>query len=94
MAEREGAPPQRSDLYSWAMNQARVAEQRGRIGRRLRRNPGLQERLEEALDEAYEDARFEAATETDLPLSVSPETRMFDFAEIMARPVVRSGDET
>src|SRR5271166_5599809 len=70
-----------------------VREQRRRVARQLRKNPGLKSRLDEALLEAYEDARDEASTETGMPTHAFPPTRPFDFSEIMERPVVWPGDE-
>jgi hypothetical protein len=75
---------------SWT---ASVREQRRRVLRQLRKNPGLKSRLDEALGEAYEDARDEASAETGLPVSVFPASRPFEYAEIMERSVVWPGDE-
>ena len=75
---------------SWTMT---VPEQRRRVERQLRKNPGLKSRLDEALAEAYEDARDEAASETGLPMRTFPANRPFDYAEIMERPIVWPGDE-
>src|SRR5271155_1746336 len=75
---------------SWT---ASVREQRRRVLRQLRKNPGLRSRLNEALGDAYEDARDEAYVETGLPLKVFPAKRPFEYAEIMERPVVWPGDE-
>ncbi len=75
---------------SWTIT---VREQRRRVGRQLRKNPGLESRLNEALLDAYEDARDEAASETGLPTRTFPATRPFEFAEIMERPIVWPGDE-
>jgi len=75
---------------SWT---ASVREQRRRVLRQLRKNPGLKSRLDEALDEAYEDARNGAWAETGLPASDFPLRRPFEYAEIMERPIVRPGDE-
>ena len=75
---------------SWT---ASVREQRRRVLRQLRKNPGLRSRLDEALGEAYEDARDEAYAETGLPLSVFPARRPFEYAEIMERSIVWPGDE-
>jgi hypothetical protein len=75
---------------SWT---ASVREQRRRVLRQLRKNPGLRSRLNEALGEAYEDARDEASAETGLPPSVFPARRPFDYAEIMERSIVWPGDE-
>ena len=75
---------------SWT---ASVREQRRRVLRQLRRNPGLRSRLDEALGEAYEDARDEASAETGLPPHVFPKRRPFEYAEIMERSIVWPGDE-
>ena len=45
---------------------ASVREQRRRVLRQLRKNPGLRPRLDEALVEAYEDARDEASAEQEV----------------------------
>jgi hypothetical protein len=81
-------PDQRS--RSWT---ASVREQRRRVLRQLRKNPGLRSRLNEALGEAYEDARDEASVETGLPLNVFPLQRPFEYVEIMERAIVWPGDE-
>ena len=75
---------------SWTLT---VLEQRRRVVRQLRRNPGLKSQLEEALAAAYEDARLEASSETGLALHEFPESRPFEYAEIMERPIVWPGDE-
>ena len=75
---------------SWTLT---VLEQRRRVLRQLRRNPGLKSQLEEALSAAYEDARLEASSETGLTLRAFPESRPFEYAEIMERPIVWPGDE-
>ena len=75
---------------SWTLS---ILEQRRRVQRQLRKNPGLKSQLDEALTAAYEDARLEAASETGLPLSAFPEPRPFEFAEIMERQIVWPGDE-
>jgi Domain of unknown function DUF29 len=75
---------------SWTIT---VREQRRRVGRQLRKNPGLNSRLDEALLDAYEDARDEAASETGLPTRTFPATRPFEFAEIIGRPIALPGDE-
>jgi len=76
---------------SWAIT---VREQRRRVERQLRKNPGLKGRLDEALADAYEDARDEAARETGLPTRTFPGVLPYVFAEIMERPIVWPGDET
>jgi predicted nucleic acid-binding Zn-ribbon protein len=75
---------------SWTTS---VREQRRRVLRQLRKNPGLKSRLDEALVEAYEDARDEASGETGMPVNAFPATRPYEFQEIMERPVVWPGDE-
>jgi uncharacterized protein DUF29 len=81
-------PDRRS--HSWALS---IREHRRRVHRQLRRSPGLKSQLDEALEAAYEDARLEASAETDLPLSVFPVRRPFEYAEIMERSIVWPGDE-
>ena len=75
---------------SWALS---IREHRRRVRRQLKRSPGLKSELDEALAAAYDDARDEASIETGLPLSAFPEARPYEYAEIMERPVVWSGDE-
>ncbi len=75
---------------SWTLT---VLEQRRRVQRQLRKNPGLKSRLDEALTDAYDDARIEAASETGLPPRAFPATRPFDYAEIIERVIVWPGDE-
>jgi len=75
---------------SWAIT---VREQRRRVERQLRKNPGLKGRLDEALADAYEDARDEAARETGLPTRTFHVDSPYAFAEMMERPIVWPGDE-
>jgi hypothetical protein len=75
---------------SWTLS---IREQRRRVLRQLRKNPGLKPLLDEAISEAYEDARDEASSETGLPLTAFPVSRPYDYTEIMERPVVWPGDE-
>jgi hypothetical protein len=75
---------------SWTLT---VLEQRRRVQRQLRKNPGLKSRIDEALTDSYEDARIEASSETGLPMRTFPNIRPFDYAEIMERPIVWPGDE-
>ena len=75
---------------SWSLS---VLEQRRRVQRQLKKNPGLKSQLEDALAAAYEDARIEAASKTGLPLRTFPASRPFDYAQIMERPIVWPGDE-
>jgi hypothetical protein len=69
---------------SWAIT---VREQRRRVARQLRKNPGLQARWDEALKEAYEDARDEAAKETGLPTRTFPLHNPFLHSDLMERPI-------
>src|SRR6202044_2293640 len=73
---------------SWTLS---IREQRRRVLRQLRKNPGLKPLLDEAISEAYEDARDEASSETGLPLTAFPVSRPYEYAEIMERPVVWPG---
>ena len=75
---------------SWTLS---IREQRRRVLRQLRKNPGLRSRLDEALSEAYEDARDEASAETGLALRDFPVQSPFQYLEIMERPIVWPGDE-
>jgi hypothetical protein len=75
---------------SWTLT---VLEQRRRVQRQLRKNPGLKSRLDEALTDSYEDARIEASSETGLPMRTFPNIRPFEYSEIMERPIVWPGDE-
>ena len=88
LLEWDDQPDNRS--RSWT---ASIREQRRRVLRQLRKNPGLRSRLDEALSEAYEDARDEASAETGLAPSVFPVRPPFEYAEIMERSNVWPGDE-
>jgi hypothetical protein len=70
-----------------------IREQRRRVSRQLRKNPGLKARLDEALRDAYEDARDEAAKETGLPTRTFPIENAFTFADLMERPIHWPGEE-
>ena len=63
-----------------------ILEQRKRIERQLRRNPGLKPRVAEAVADGYETARLRAAGETGLDLDVFPETCPYTFEVIQGRP--------
>jgi hypothetical protein len=65
---------------SW---RATIRVQRTSIDKLLRRNPGLQSRLEEALTESWTEARDLAIAETDLPDDNFPEICPFSLEEIM-----------
>jgi len=75
---------------SWAIT---IREQRRRVGRQLRKNPGLKSRLAEALGDAYDDARDEAARETGLPTRTFPVQSALTFGDVMDRPIQWPGDE-
>ncbi|MEF3366589.1 DUF29 domain-containing protein [Methylocystis sp. 9N] len=62
-----------------------IREQRRRVERQLRKNPGLKSRLSEAIEEAYEDARDRASTETNLDLESFAQTNPYALEEIMSR---------
>lgn len=49
-----------------------IKEQRRKIPRRLKKNPGLKSKLPEIILEAYQDARESAADETGLPEQTFP----------------------
>jgi hypothetical protein len=51
---------------------ATIQEQRRRVGRLLRKNPGLKSKLDEAFEEAYGDARLIAMRETGFDASAFP----------------------
>ena len=70
---------------SW---QASVSEQRRRIVRVLKKNPGLKSKLVEALQEGYADGRDRAVAETTLPYAHFPEQCPYTFDEMMTRPIV------
>ena len=62
-----------------------IREHRRRVGRVLKKNPGLSSFLGEALEAAYDDARDEAAMETGLPLHRFPEASPYDWHAITER---------
>lgn len=66
---------------SW---EATIVEQRNRIQRHLRRNPGLQSNVPEAMRGAYEFARIRAARETRLPRTTFPEACPWSFDQVSA----------
>ena len=55
---------------SWRLT---IVEQRKRLDKHLRENPGLKSRLDASIADAYDFARFGAEKETGLPLSAFPE---------------------
>ena len=64
-----------------------IREQRRRIGRVLKKNPGLRPLRDEAVREGYLDARDRASTETDMDVDRFPETCPYAWDEIVARPI-------
>ena len=70
---------------SWALT---VREQRRRVERLLKRNPGLKSVLDEAIVEGYADGRDRALLETGLDDEALPEACPYTFVQIMTRPVV------
>ena len=63
---------------------ATIKEQRQRIARLLRKNPGLKSCLDEAFAEAYADARLIAVRETNLPEPTFPESAPFALGQVLS----------
>ena len=59
-----------------------ITEQRDRVDRFLRQSPSLEAKLDEVLADAYREARSSAARETNLPPSVFPAGRPYDWMAI------------
>jgi hypothetical protein len=70
---------------SWALT---IGEQRRRIGKLLRRNPGLKSELEEAVADGYADGHDRALVETNLPYDALPQACPYSFEEMMTREIV------
>ena len=70
---------------SWALT---VREQRRRIAKLLRKNPGLKSELAEALADGYADGRGRALDETGLPDDAIPEVCPYAFDEMITREIV------
>lgn len=68
----------------WA---ATIREQRRRIERVLRKNPGLKPHLAEAMTEGYADGRDRAIAETELPDETFPLECPYSFDEIVSRGI-------
>jgi hypothetical protein len=64
-----------------------IREQRRRVERVLKKNPGLKPLRDEAVREGYLDARDRASTETDLDVDRFPKTCPYAWDAIMTRPV-------
>ena len=69
---------------SWELT---ITEQRRRIKRILKRNPGLKSVLAEGIEEGYADGRGRALMETKLARNALPETCPYSFDEMMDRPI-------
>ncbi|CAK0759833.1 DUF29 domain-containing protein [Gammaproteobacteria bacterium] len=65
---------------SW---RATIMEQRRRVNRVLKQNPGLKPSLEESVEDAYGDAVFIAARETDLNEDIFPSSNPWQIAQIL-----------
>ena len=76
-------PERRSS--SWASS---IREHRRRVLRHLDKAPSLKARQSEALEEAYERGRGDALIETGLNESDLPEDGLYDWDEVMTRPIV------
>ncbi len=79
----EHQPKKRS--RSWELT---INEQRRRIAKLLKKNPGLQSELEEAVADGYADGRGRALVETNLPYDALPESSPYSFEEMMTREIV------
>ena len=62
---------------------ATIKEQRQRVVRLLRKNPGLKSCLDEAFVNGYSDARLIAVRETNLPERTFPETAPFALGQVL-----------
>jgi ribosomal protein S15P/S13E len=69
---------------SWALT---VAEQRRRITKLLKKNPGLKSELEETVADAYADGRDRALIETGLPYDTFPLACPYAFEDMMFREI-------
>ena len=69
---------------SWELT---VGEQRRRIVKLLKKNPGLRSELEEAVADGYADGRDRALIETNLPFDALPVACPYSFDEMMTRPI-------
>ena len=69
---------------SWANT---VREQRRRIVRVLKKNPGLKPHIAEAIAEGYADGRDRASSETNLAPSSFPAECPYSWDDILTRPI-------
>lgn len=79
----EHQPGRRS--RSWELS---VREQRRRILRVLKKNPGLKPHISEAINEGFADGRDRALDEAGLPDAAIPALCPFTFDEMMTREIV------
>ena len=70
---------------SW---EASIREQRRRIEKLLKKNPGLKSEIEEAVADGYEDGRDRAVAETNLPYDTFPVACPYAYEELMSREIV------
>lgn len=70
---------------SWELT---INEQRRRVAKLLKKNPGLKSELEEAIADGYADGRDRALAETNLPYETFPVACSYSFEEMMSRPIV------
>jgi Domain of unknown function DUF29 len=69
---------------SWQFS---IDEQRRRIAKLLRKNPGLKSEIAEALADGYLDGRARAIVETKIAKSKFPATCPYTFDELMTRVI-------
>jgi len=74
---------------SWSLT---IAEQRVRIDRQLRKNPGLKSRIAEAVSDGYRLGRIRAAREMKRPLKSLPAECPYTWDEILNRPFAFDDD--
>ncbi|MWV23818.1 DUF29 domain-containing protein [Methylobacterium sp. 2A] len=74
---------------SWSLT---IAEQRVRIDRQLRKNPGLKSRIAEAVSEGYRLGRIRAAREMKRSLKSLPADCPYSWDEILNRPFAFDDD--
>jgi Domain of unknown function DUF29 len=69
---------------SWVLT---IREQRRRINRLLKKNPGLKSMLDEALDNGYSEGRNRALAETNLAEIALPDVCPYPFDDMMTREI-------
>ena len=65
---------------SWELT---IIEQRKRLKKHMRENPGLKSKLEEAILDAYDLAKFGAEKETGIPSASFPETCPWEYEQFI-----------